>query len=231
MAVVERVILADSRIDDLNEGLMEKTRTRKAFTLVELLVTLIVTGILLSALATLAFALSSATAVGDDAAVAQAQLRHATLHILDLIQRCRLICAAPGSDLVLWRADDNGDGRINLEELVYIERGIARDKLRLCSFTSDVNPEVVFSSLGLSTTKGQLIASYDETYKILIPSCTNVAFSMDAAAPMTRHLVVSFELTQDNATHPYEIGATLRAWAGHLLNKAGTDLVMSDDDE
>lgn len=209
---------------------MEKTGNRKAFTLVELMVTLIVTGILLSAVATLAFAMSSASSVGDDASAKQAQLRHATLHILDLVRSCRLICAAPGNDLVLWKADDNGDSRVNVNELVYMERGDDLDMLQLCLFSSNANPEVVFDSLQLATTKAQLIADYDQTYKTLVPKCRDVAFAWDSAPPWTNELTVSFDLVEEQTVHAYQIYATLCARAGHLLDDTG-GLVTGDDDE
>ncbi len=212
---------------------MERTGNRKAFTLVELLVALVVTSVLLSAVAALAFALSSAATVGDDATVKQAQLRHATLHILDLVRTCRMICADPGddlNDLVLWKADKNADGRINVNELVYIEGGDDLNVLRLCYFDSSTD-EVNFDSLGLSTTKDELIKDYDETYRTLISSCSHVSFTVDFSPPWTKELTVSFDLTEEGSIHHYEIQAKLCAWAGHLLNESGELVTSGDDDE
>jgi len=209
---------------------MEKTGNRKAFTLVELLVALILVGILLSAVAAVAYALDNATAVGEDVTVKQAQLRHTTLHILDLVRTCRMICAAPGNDLVLWKADENGDGRINVNELVYIEAGDNLDKLQLCCFDSSAD-EVAFGSLALSTTKADLIAAYDPAYKTLLPDCSNVAFTVDSTPPWTNTLTVGFDLTEEGRVCRYEISATLCAWAGHLLDDSGALVTTGDDDE
>ncbi|MCH7559430.1 MAG: prepilin-type N-terminal cleavage/methylation domain-containing protein, partial [Planctomycetes bacterium] len=87
---------------------MRDTRYKKGFTLVELLVALVVTGIVLAAVATLAFAMGTANDVADDSSQKQAQVRYATLRISELIRHCKLICGTPGSDVAVWRADDNG---------------------------------------------------------------------------------------------------------------------------
>lgn len=208
---------------------MKTTRSITGLTLVELLVALIVTAILLSAVATLAFALNSASQASDDTVFKQAQLRHATLRVSELVRSCRLICAAPGNDLVIWRADENGDGQINITELVYLERGDSLNTLQLCQFTSTVDPNVAFGSLGLSATKTQLIASYDETYTPLIPQCKNVQFALDSAPPFTQLLTISFDLTENGTDHRYAVDVALRGWAGNLLNATGDALVADDD--
>ena len=206
------------------------SRSVKAFTLVELMVGLMVTSIILSAVATLAFALSSASTAGGDYACTQAQIRHATVRLLDLVGRCHLICAAPADDLVLWRADDNADRRININEVVYIETGANHEYLRLCEFTSADNPEVTLAALALPATKAQFVASYSERYTPLIPECSSVQFAYDLDPPATTLLAVTFDLEEDRASHRYQIVATARCRAGHLLDAAGTAIVESDDD-
>ena len=191
---------------------------------------MIVTGILLSALATLAFALSSATSAENDTAVVQAQLRQGTLRLRELIGNCRMICAVDGLSLAVWTADDNGNGQINVEELVYLDRGSTGDTLRLCQFTSASNPQVTLSSGSLSSTQAELIASYDESYISLIPDAENVEFVFDVDPPLSQWLTVSFDLTEDKKVCHYQVDIVLRAWAGHLLNAAG-DTLVSDDDE
>jgi prepilin-type N-terminal cleavage/methylation domain-containing protein len=212
--------------------LMRTSRYRKAFTLVELLITLIVTGIILSAVTTLAFAMSSAGWASDDTAVRQAQLRQARLRIGELVRNCRLICAKPANDhVVLWRADDNGDGRINVGEIVYIERGDNLSFLRLCQFAPTEVAPVTLSTLGAPTMKAYLVSKYAETYALLIPACTNVQFSFDTAPPFTRRLDISFGLSENGTTHQYEMTMALRARAEHVVKLIGTKFeIVSDDD-
>ena len=168
---------------------MQDMRYKKGFTLVELLVALIVTGIVLAAVATLAFAIGAANDETDDTSQKQAQIRHATLRISELIRHCKLICGTPGGDLAIWRADDNGDGQININELVYIERGINGDYLRLCEFpTSDTSPVNMSDIETLST------SDYVVTYVPLVPQCSNVEISFDAAPPNSRFVSIAFDI-------------------------------------
>lgn len=204
-------------------------RHKKAFTLVELLITMVVTGILLSAVATLAFAMSSASRASDDTSVKEAQLRQTRLRIGELVRTCKLICAAPGNDLAVWQADTNNDGKINVGELVYIERGDGLDTVRLCQFSPTESDVVTLESLALTTTKASLVSKYAESYARLIPVCQNVHLTLDAAPPFTRRLTISFTLTENGAAHPHEVSVTLRAWAGNLLSSDGTTLVSDDD--
>ncbi len=210
---------------------MAGIRNNKAFTLVELMVTLVVTGILLSAVATLAFAMSSGTRAGADVAQTQAQLRLGTLRVLDLIQNCRMILTASPLELAIWRSDDNGDGRINANELVFLQSDETQDTLSLLQFSSIGNPEVTFHSGSLSPDKGGLESGHNGTALSLMPDCTNVQFTCDVAAPLTRRVTISFELAENGIAQEYEIGVTLRAWAGHLLNDTQDGLVTEDDDE
>lgn len=211
---------------------MDKRWSRKGFTLAELLITLIVTSILLAALATLAYAVSSATSSDSDIAVTQAHLRQGTLRLQELIRDCRLVCSMTVEDLAIWRADDNDDGAINVNELVYVERVNASgdETLQLCTFASTANPNVTYTAGSLSMTKSELISNYNETYIPLIPQGDNIQFTLDLGPPSTRQVTVSFDMTQDNVVNHYEVHTTLRAWAGHLLNNAH-DALVSDDDE
>ncbi len=202
---------------------MRDTRYKKGFTLVELLVALVVTGIVLAAVATLAFAVGAANDVADDSSQKQAQVRYATLRISELIRHCKLICGTPGGDLAVWRADDNGDGQVNINELVYIERGTGRDYLRLCEFPSSDTSPVNLSDIETLSTSG-----YSVTYVPLVPQCSNVQFSFDAAPPNSRLVSIAFDVLENDIVRQYQISAALRGWAGNLLDGSGN--IVSDDD-
>ncbi|MBP7049534.1 MAG: prepilin-type N-terminal cleavage/methylation domain-containing protein [Phycisphaerae bacterium] len=206
------------------------SRRARAFTFVELMVALVVTSVILSAVATLAFAMSRASTVGDDYAGTQAQIRHATIYLSDLVARCRLICAVPGNDLVVWRADDNDDGRINANELVYIERGDDWRYLHLSTPPSSDSSEVSLPDLSLTTAKAGLLGTNSGTSISLIADCNNVEFGYDQAPPATEVLVITFGFEEEGRIRPYEIVTAARCRAKHLLNEAGNDLVSTDDD-
>jgi prepilin-type N-terminal cleavage/methylation domain-containing protein len=206
---------------------MRDTRYEDGFTLVELLVALIVVSIIFTAVATLAYTLGAVNDAANDMAEKQAQVRYATLRISELIRHCKLVCAAPGNNLAIWRADDSNDGQININELVYIEKGADSNYLRLCVF-----PLSATSLVNLSDIETLSTSSYDVTYVQLVPQCSNVQFRFDEPSlpPMKRKFVsISFDLVENGADHRYQISAALRGWAGNLLNEAG-DAIVSDDD-
>ena len=208
----------------------------KGFTLVELMVALVVTSVILSAVAALAFAMNTSADVGEDMALSQAQYRQAVLWLRDLIGNARLICAAPGDELVVWKADTNDDNLIDVNEVVYIERGEDATMVRLCEFETNGSYHKTISNLTDSNTKSSLVSSYGKPPIALIPRCSNVTFTCyrgnDLVDPPTlaNHVAISFELTEDNGVHRYEVDVALRARADYLLNANGTALVIRDDD-
>ncbi len=201
-------------------------RNENGFTLVELLVALIVTGIVLAAVATLAFAVGAANDETDDTSQKQAQIRQATLRISELIRHCKLICGTPGGDLAIWRADDNGNGQININELVYIERGTGWDILRLCEFPSSDTSPVSLSDIDTLSTSDYIV-----TYVPLVPQCSNVQFGfLPELPPKSSFVTISFDIVENDIVRQYQISTALRCWAGNLLNDTGDSLVSSDDD-
>ena len=196
----------------------------RGFTLVELMVASMVAGIIFTAVATLASTLGAVNDAANDMAVKQAQLRYASIRISELIRHCKLICGTPGGDVAVWRADDNGDGQININELVYIEKGAGSNYLRLCVFPlSDTSP------VNLSDVETLATGAYSVMYVSMIPQCSDVSFQFDAAPPRSQLVSISFNLVENEIARRYQISATLRGWSGYLLNEAG-DAIASDDD-
>jgi prepilin-type N-terminal cleavage/methylation domain-containing protein len=198
----------------------------EGFTLVELLVALTVTAIVLSAVVTLAYAMSAANDSTDDTSEKQAHLRYTTLRITELVRHSKLICSTPGDDFAIWRADGNGDGQINLNELVYVQTGPGRDFLRLCEFAPSETAVASLSDIETLVPQGQ---DYDISYTPLIPQCSNVEFLLDVLPPRTKLVTVSFDVVENNAVRHYQTSASLRGWASHLLSASG-QIVGSDDD-
>jgi len=203
---------------------MQGTRYDYGFTLAELLVALVVSSLILTTVATLAFALSRANDATDDTSRKQAEVRFGTLRISELIRQCRLICGTPGGELAVWRADDNGDGQINVNELVYIERGTGKNYLRLCEFPPSDTSVVPLTAVATLSPSG-----YSVTRVTLIPQCSNVEFLVDVVPPRTKLVSISFDLAEDGAIHHYQINCAVRGWAGNLLNQTGDGLVGDDD--
>jgi prepilin-type N-terminal cleavage/methylation domain-containing protein len=203
----------------------------KGFTLVELLVALVVTGVVLGAVATLAFAISRANDTTNDTAYKQTQVRYATLRVSQLVRNCKLICFAGADDFALWRADDNNDGKINIGELVYIERGTGRNHLQLTEFPSSNSAVINLGSIQGRATSWWTAYCSSATFTQLIPQCSNVQFSFDVLPPRSKFVNVSFEITEGGIAHQYQISAKLRGWAGNLLREGGGSISLVSDDD
>ena len=194
-----------------------------------LLVALIVSSVVLTAVATLAYAMSAANDSTDDTSRKQAQVRYATMRVCDLVRHCRLICFAGPEDFALWRGDDNEDDQINFSELVYIEKGPG-DRLRICDFpASDSDPVVDLSEIRAYRMDWWAGIGIAERETAVIPQCSNVQFSFDVLPPRTRFVSISFEIAENNIARQYQINAYVRGWAGNLLNDTD-DGFTSDDD-
>lgn len=212
---------------------IQDTKCKKGFSLVELLVALMVSSIVLAAVATLAYAMSSANDSTDDTSRKQAQVRYTTLRISELIRQCKLICFAGPDDFTVWRGDDNEDGQINAGELVIIDGGSNGEYLQLCDFPVAVSDPVVnLSDIGSCSTSWWLGLGLSIRRAVLIPQCSDMEFSFDVLPPPlhTRFVNISFDLFENGFSRQYEISAYIRGWAGNLLNEEGDGLVGSDDD-
>ncbi len=201
----------------------------KGFTLVELLVALVVTSIILAAVTTLAYALSTANDITDNTRQTQAHVRYATLRISELIRHCKLICGMSDDDLAVWRADDNGNGQINPQELLYIEMGTGRDYVQLLDFPSAGNWRITLSSILSGTAKQELILICDERQTRLVPVCSNAQIVLDSSPPWSRSVSLSFDLVENGAVRQYQISAALHGFSGNLLDDSG-EVINSDDD-
>ena len=207
---------------------MKDKRNRKGLTLVELTVAMIVTSIVLTAAVTLAYALDTVNDVTDETSKKQAQIRFATARISDLIRHCKLVCYQSPDELAVWRADDDNDGQISISELVYIECGSARDHLRLYEFPSSNNTAINLSLIGSFATNWWSAYSSETNYT-LMPECSKVKFGfLPELPPESRFVSISFDVVENGIVRHCQINATLRGWAGNLLDEGGN--IVSDDD-
>ncbi len=205
----------------------------RGLTLVELLIALIVTSIILASVATLAYALGTANDVSETISRDQARLRYVTLKLSQLLRNCKLVCAVPGNDLLIWRADDNSDNLININELVWIMTGSQRDFIQLCEFKSATNQKKNLVDIRTISQLQQLRNNHNGIETMIIPQCVNARFLFDVMPnPPTRirFVCLSFGLLdEDGMVQRYQINGALRCWAEHLIDPAG-GMVASDDD-
>jgi prepilin-type N-terminal cleavage/methylation domain-containing protein len=211
---------------------MKRIRENSGFTLVELLMAMTLTGIILAAVATLAFALGSANDSADDLSEVQSRIRYTTIRLGELVRNCKLICSNNGTEIVLWRADDNGDNKINPGEIVYIDTGSSNHQIRILSFSPTgavAFATTTIAALGAGGTKAVLIANCSPSYTTLMNNCSYVTFTTDTAAPFSKRLNLFFGVQQNGIVQNYQCSEFLRAQAGYLLNGSGV-IISSDDD-
>ena len=212
---------------------MNSTSNKKGFTLAELLVALMVTAIVLAAVGSLAYAMSSAKDASDDTSLKQAHVRSATMRITELIRNAKLICATPTDAIVIWRADTDSNKKINSDELVYIQSNAARDKIQLIQYNRPAayNTTFTLAQIRSGAAKTSLDGACVKTTVELIPQCSGVVFRLDNAIPQKSKLAsVKFTITENDAARTYEICGAVMGPAFNLLSSAANPVIVSDDD-
>jgi len=208
--------------------------TRKkcgGFTLVELLVALSISGFILAAVATLAFAMGSAYDSSDDTMAKQARVRTTKTVLRDLLCDAKMVFMESDGDLAVWKSGD-GDNRIEIEELVYIEKGMSRDYLYLVSYknTSGLSTSFSITNIEDKTAKNFMDSKCTrQTVKFLDGDCRNVWFRFDQSPPSARLVSMTFELLENGQWKQYHMSCYLLGWAGNLLDSSGNSLTSDDD--
>ncbi len=212
---------------------MHDKRYNSGFTLVELLISLTMSAVILTAVATFAYAVGTANDASGQRKQQQVQMRFATLKISELIRSSRLICGVSGNDICLWRSDDNGDGRINISEMICIESVDYGSGIRLVEFSSHtMYGDMVLELSGTinGSTKSWLKDNCEPSYALLVSGCDGVWFSTDLSPPSSRLASIQFRFLADDTNAKYQISAALRGRAGNLLNSSGEIVSIGDDD-
>jgi len=182
-------------------------KNRAGFTSVELLVALMVCSIVLTAVASLAYAIGSANRYSQERSDHQMALRCTTVRISELVKHSIMAFDAPNG-IALWTGDENNDGLINGSELVYIETDAAGEALRLLDFPGQ-SQSVTIGEIEAGTAKTDLINNTDERDMNLLPECSGVQLNLTGGTFVN----IMFDLTENNTTTTYQICATLRCSA------------------
>ncbi|MBL7214464.1 MAG: prepilin-type N-terminal cleavage/methylation domain-containing protein [Phycisphaerae bacterium] len=194
------------------------------FTLVELMVALIVTSVVLSAVATLAYATCSAKEATDDMGREQAQLRQVSIRLSDLIKRSNQILRSYDWGFVLWQDKDADGNRDHGEHVIvyryyeasantYIIAVRPLTEYEACSYNSDRFFIWKDSDFDGSYDWGERIRivytvwapNAKDTSTELYKQCTNSEFQYD-----TRTVAIWFDMDDNGQTQRYSINADLR---------------------
>lgn len=213
-----------------DKGVSIKSRIR-AFTLIELLIALMVSSIILTAIVTLSYAMSSAYDCTSDINQKEAHIRYTTMRISNLIKYSRLICKATSGEILIWKSDDNNDNKINISELTYIETGNGT-YLRLLKFNPTSGTDDFYSLSFIQNYtffKQWIIFKYPETYTTLINDCSNMSIATDADPPYTQHVSISFDIKENQQSRKCQISTSLLCQMSSFIDSYGN--VISEDDD
>lgn len=205
----------------------KRMRHRRGFTLVELLVALMVSSIVLSAVGALAHAMSTAIEQTDSMGARQAELRYATMRLRELIRSSVRIWRIP-HNIVLWSGDSNGDENINAFELTYVQTSSDASTLEIVTFGEQTT---VVTAAGITNDSAKSSLTSDSSkYRTLslFKQCSSVWFEVDDTSN-SKFVEISFDITDNGITSSYQICATRMGSADNMFDSFG-DLVAGDDD-
>ena len=155
----------------------------RAFTLVELMVALMVSSIILTATASLAFAFGSANSSTDEISESQAALRFASLRISELIKNSCQVQFSTADNFTIW-ADNNNNDMVDIMEWFYVWTDAWRDSIYMTT---------------------------DEGEATLMAQCSNVNFAYDVDFPGdTRFISITFDMEENGIVNKYQICGALR---------------------
>jgi prepilin-type N-terminal cleavage/methylation domain-containing protein len=209
--------------------MIKRKMKKSGLTLAELIIAMWIMSIILTAVATLAFALSAANDTADDTSEFQTKLRFTSFKFTELIRNCKLICDSQQNQIALWRNDDNADNQINPEELIYIDKGLNGDSVRLLEFESSY-PTAAFTIANIhnGSARTWLNGKAIWNYTTFIDKCTSVKFNVDTAAPFSKKVTLTFSVSRNGLNQTYQVNTSLRCLARNLLDTNGN--LVSDDD-
>jgi prepilin-type N-terminal cleavage/methylation domain-containing protein len=210
---------------------MKQRRNKyKGFTLAELLMAIWVMGIILGAVAALAYSLGTANDMEDNTSDVYSRIRYTTFRISEIMRSGKLICANSGTSVAIWRADYNGDNKIEPNEMVYLESGSGN--INLVSFQPNgaaAGTVLLLADIKSGQARTWLGANSQVSSITLVNNCSNVSFTTDQPAPSAQQLNILFNITQKGIVRQYQISDKLRCYAGYLLDDSG-QLKAADDD-
>lgn len=208
----------------------QRTAGRGGFTLVELLVALTISSIVLTAVGTLAHAMSTAIEQTDEMGERQAEVRFATMRLTELVRSSVRIWRID-YNVVLWEGDSNDDGVINGLELTYIQTQAGADELAVVTFPEQAQ-RVTPSGIINGTAKAELVSYGDKYSKLsLLKQCSSVSFEVDPSLndENPRFVDIYFDITDNGVTSSYQICATRMGSADNMFDSSG-NLLTGDDD-
>ncbi len=213
----------------LKSDIFKKTR---GFTLVELLVAMIVTTIICSAVLVLSDAVASASRSAQGNARLNAIARSNGVFFSSTVKSCNLILSVNDNRICFWINDDNSDSKINPSELQYFDYDSGTNTLSIFKFSGNKESS---DTLDLESFEGNnymefLISRYNESKIILGENCFHLKFAPDYAAPHTTLVNLAFDIEIDGKSRHFEFTASKQVQPSAWLTPDGVLKSANDDD-
>lgn len=191
---------------------------RRGFTMVEILLALSLAGLLALAVAMMLLAVGSATDEAIDTRQLVVHEQVAIVRLGDVLRSSVMILDESADALVVWRADDDGDGVPRLSEITRIEWDGADDVVR--TYTTSVgiaDPDDTIFTLAddFDAETAARAGTADYPGAVLAAGISAWAVALDDADAQAARLArVSITVEDDSGTIDAEVLAALRASAG-----------------
>lgn len=201
----------------------------KGFTLIELLTAIMVCSIILTAIASLSFAINVANKDTDEMIEKQTRVRFTQIQLNELFKNCKMICSSTSSDIAIWTKDTDSDNQIDTGEIVYVDTGSGNDSLKILRFGNVPGSSVSLDQFRSGTIKGWLVSNVLLSEAVILEGLTNIEFVFDVNPPRSNFVSIKFDYSGPDSIETYEICSRLLSDSDYLID-ASDDLVASDDD-
>jgi prepilin-type N-terminal cleavage/methylation domain-containing protein len=194
---------------------------RRAMTLVELLIAMVITGLVAAGAASILFATSQATDDRNDVRRSVVRSAAADTRLRGKVHSSRSFLAAGADELVLWANDENDDGVVNLGEILFFQRDGTANELRyyevswpggwtqeqIDAANTAYAPATDFSAVAASA---KTSGNFSET--TWATGVYNFAVTLDGATPQAaRVATIRLTFSTDGVEQSYVVVGSVRA--------------------
>lgn len=204
---------------------------RGGFTLVEVLVALVITVMISSAIMVLGSAMSNAFSSSEYDSAEMAGLRKFIVDFEDSVKNARLVCKRSQDMVILWGEEQIADGKINPCELKIYRYYPSECKLkRITVQNTGVFATLPVSLLQINDTNFFTTLSSSTILKevTILKECYGVSFNADNAAPWSKNVSCRFSLDFRAGRQDFEIGENLSREPRYLLDNNNQVVVRNE---
>lgn len=199
-----------------------RTRMRRGFTFIELLIAASMTAMTLAAGATMISAVTNAAVETRDLRNMKKAGQMTADRLSAMIRQARGVGQVTSTSIVLWNADRNGDEVINLHETCLLYHDGATDQLKRWqtygASESDVGPTVSQAVFEDATLWSALATTISPKQSVLAENIQKFAMSGYPTKTETRIVNFAFAIEVDSTTMVFRESASPRGSADYLFN-------------